>query len=109
MLLIFRHGGLNGNETLFNYEAAVRCKDGSIKTVQISSNVYRQDEKFVHTRCFTIDITEQKKLIQALQESEQRFRQLSVELERNIEQRMQDLNKKERRAAPQRGTLPQND
>lgn len=85
---------LNCNETLSSYEARLRCKDGSIKTVQISSNVYRQDGNFIHTRCFTVDITGQKKLIDALQESQQRYQQLSVELEQTIEQRVNDLNKK---------------
>lgn len=46
---------LTRNETLHNYEARLRCKDGSIRHVLIDSNVYREDGKFVHTRCFTRD------------------------------------------------------
>jgi PAS domain S-box-containing protein len=67
--ILFR---LNCNETLQQYESDLKCKDGSIKTVHISSNVFWEDGKFVHTRCFTVDITERKKLFRALQESEQR-------------------------------------
>jgi PAS domain S-box-containing protein len=52
---------LTANETLDNYEARLRCKDGSIRHVLISSNVRRDNGKFVHTRCFTRDITERKR------------------------------------------------
>ncbi|MEO0988575.1 MAG: EAL domain-containing protein [Cyanobacteria bacterium J06639_14] len=51
---------LSNNETLTNYEARLRCKDGSIRYVQINSNVFYRDGEFVHTRCFTTDITERK-------------------------------------------------
>jgi PAS domain S-box-containing protein len=49
---------LTNNETLLDYSAKLKCKDGSIKHVLINSNVLRKDGKFVHTRCFTRDITE---------------------------------------------------
>jgi PAS domain S-box-containing protein len=48
------------NETLCDYPARLRCKDGSIRHVLINSNVLRKEGKFVHTRCFTRDITEKK-------------------------------------------------
>lgn len=67
---------LGNHETLTQYEASLRCKDGSIKTVCINSNVLWEEDKFIHTRCFTIDITEQKKSQLALEESEKRYRQL---------------------------------
>src|ERR1051325_2140067 len=44
---------LQGKETLHNYEARLRCKDGSIRQVLISSNVRWDGPRFVHTRCFT--------------------------------------------------------
>jgi PAS domain S-box-containing protein len=50
------------HEQLTNYEAQLRCKDGSIRSVFISSNVYTEDGKFVHTRCFTSDNTERKQV-----------------------------------------------
>lgn len=51
---------LAAGEVLEDYEARLRCKDGTIKTVRMTSNVYREDGKFVHTRCFTHDITDRK-------------------------------------------------
>lgn len=49
---------LRNNETLRNYPARLLSKDGSVKHVLINVNVYRKDGKFIHTRCFTRDITE---------------------------------------------------
>ena len=95
---------LTCNETLNNYESELRCKDGSIRTVHISSNVYREQKKFIHTRCFTVDVTEEKKLFQELRESEARFRELTATLEkkvaertRNLEQKNEELRKSEER------------
>jgi PAS domain S-box-containing protein len=59
---------LSCGECLQNYEARLRCKDGSIKHVLISSNVLWEDGRFVHTRCFTRDITAQKSAELALRE-----------------------------------------
>ncbi len=53
-------------EELHGYEAGLRCKDGSIRHVRIHSNVFAQNEKFIHTRCFTVDVTERKKMEHAL-------------------------------------------
>ncbi len=52
---------LSRNEQLQGYEARLRCKDGSIRHVSITSNVYWENGRFVHTRCFTRDITDQKR------------------------------------------------
>jgi PAS domain S-box-containing protein len=46
------------NEELHDYEARLRCKDGSIRHVLISSNVRWDGDQFVHTRCFTRDVTD---------------------------------------------------
>ena len=51
---------LTGGETLHDHAARLRCKDGSIRHVLTSSNAYFEAGKFVHTRCFTRDITERK-------------------------------------------------
>jgi PAS domain S-box-containing protein len=51
---------LGRNEELHGYEARLRCKDGTIRYVRIDSNVLVRDGQFVHTRCFTTDITEKK-------------------------------------------------
>ncbi|HEX8845560.1 MAG TPA: ATP-binding protein [Pyrinomonadaceae bacterium] len=52
---------LMNKETLHSYEAQLRCKDGSIRHVLISSNVLWENGKFRHTRCFTRDITERRR------------------------------------------------
>lgn len=51
---------LAAGEVIHDREARLRCKDGSIKHVRINSSVYWEDGKFIHTRCFTRDITESK-------------------------------------------------
>lgn len=51
---------LVSGEEIHDYEARLRCKDGSIKHVLISSNVLWENGKFIHARCFTRDITERK-------------------------------------------------
>jgi PAS domain S-box-containing protein len=51
---------LINNETLYDYSARLKCKDGSIKHVLINSNVFRKEGKFIHTRCFTRDVTQKK-------------------------------------------------
>ncbi len=52
---------LTAGEVLHDYPARLRCSDGSIKHVLIDSSVYFDEGKFVHTRCFTRDITAQRK------------------------------------------------
>ncbi|MBD2165812.1 PAS domain-containing protein [Calothrix membranacea FACHB-236] len=60
---------LSNNEALQNYEARMRCKDGSIRYVLIHSNVLWENGEFIHTRCFTRDITDRKQVEAALIES----------------------------------------
>jgi PAS domain S-box-containing protein len=67
-------GRLCRGERLLDYEARLKAKDGSIRHVLIDSSVLFEDGKFVHTRCFTRDVTASKKAEIALRESEQRFR-----------------------------------
>ncbi|MCU1262543.1 MAG: signal transduction histidine kinase [Bryobacterales bacterium] len=57
---------LTDKETLRNYEAWLRHKDGSLRYVQISSNVRWNKGEFVHTRCLTRDITDRKRREQRL-------------------------------------------
>jgi PAS domain S-box-containing protein len=47
-------------DTLYNYEARLRCKDGSIRHVSIVSNASWRGGRFSHARSFTRDITAQK-------------------------------------------------
>ena len=51
---------LTRGETLLNYEARLRRKDGSVRFVQINSNVLWRENEFLHTRCFTRDVTDRK-------------------------------------------------
>jgi PAS domain S-box-containing protein len=44
-------------ERLDGYKTRLRCRDGSARTVRIYSNVFYKNDEFVHTRCFTIDVT----------------------------------------------------
>jgi PAS domain S-box-containing protein len=53
---------LSGRQEIHGYEARLRHKDGSVREASINSNVLWDDEgRFVHTRCFTRDITQEKR------------------------------------------------
>jgi PAS domain S-box-containing protein len=52
---------LGKREDLQGYRAKLRCKDGSTRVVRIYSNVLSGQDEFVHTRCFTIDVTERER------------------------------------------------
>lgn len=75
---------LSRGERLREYEAKMRCKDGSIRHVIVDSSVLWEDGRFVHTQCFTRDITEHKRAAEELRrveaarrESEERFRAIA--------------------------------
>ncbi|MFL5748278.1 MAG: PAS domain S-box protein [Niastella sp.] len=68
---------LINKQRIENYDADLVCKDGSIRHVTINSSALWEGEKFVHTRCFTIDVTEQKLAAKVVIESEERFRQMA--------------------------------
>ena len=50
---------LGAGEVMHDHPARLRCKDGSVRQVLIDSSAYFQNGQFVHTRCFTRDITKQ--------------------------------------------------
>ena len=52
---------LIAGEVLRDVDARMLCKDRTVKHVRINSSVYREDGKFIHTRCFTRDITDRKR------------------------------------------------
>ena len=52
---------LTRGETLLSYNARLRHRDGSIRLVQINSNVRWHGDQFLHTRCFTRDVTDQRR------------------------------------------------
>ncbi len=60
-------------ERLCEYEARLRAKNGSIRHVVIDSSVLFENGKFVHTRCFTRDITERKLAEAAVAATRQRI------------------------------------
>jgi PAS domain S-box-containing protein len=51
---------LHAGERLHDCPARMRARDGSIKHVMIDSSVLWRDGQFVHTRCFTRDVTDQR-------------------------------------------------
>ncbi len=53
---------LGRNEEIHDFEAPLLASDGSIKWVAISSNVLFENDRFVHTRCFSRDVTAKKRL-----------------------------------------------
>ena len=53
-------------ETLYDYPARMRCKDGSIKHVLIHSNACVADGEFISTRCLMRDVTDRVRLEQEL-------------------------------------------
>jgi PAS domain S-box-containing protein len=75
------------SEELYDFAAALRCRDGSVKIVLIHANGLWEDGKFVHSRCFMRDVTEQKRTEQALRESEANLRRANDRLESLVEQR----------------------
>jgi PAS domain S-box-containing protein len=64
---------LSRGEALDKYPARLRARDGSIKYVLISSNVQFEEGRFVHTRCFTLDVTGRVAAEAARRESEERL------------------------------------
>jgi len=64
-------------ETLSGHPARMRCKDGSIKHVLIDSNVlWGKNGEFVHTRCFTRDVTQRERAEEALRQRTAQFETL---------------------------------
>jgi PAS domain S-box-containing protein len=58
---------LTRGERLHEVPAQMRCKDGSVRDVLITSSVLFENGKFIHTRCFTQDVTERRRLEALLQ------------------------------------------
>lgn len=55
---------IEAGEELENFEARLRCKDGTGRDVLISSNVYRDGGCIRHARCFLRDVSELRRLEQ---------------------------------------------
>ncbi len=63
---------LRRGETLENVPARLRCRNGMVKHVLISSNACFEDGKFAYTRCFTRDMSLQWQAENALREADRR-------------------------------------
>jgi PAS domain S-box-containing protein len=63
------------DESIKNCETQVYCKDGSICDVSIDAHAFFKDGKFIHTRCFTRDITEQQAALRERKKAEISVRQ----------------------------------
>ncbi|MEX0717668.1 MAG: PAS domain S-box protein [Planctomycetaceae bacterium] len=61
-------------EVIQNREARLRRKDGSLCDVLIDTSGFWEDGRFVHSRCFTRDVSERKRAEQQLRDSEERLR-----------------------------------
>ena len=57
---------LQSGGQLQNFEARLRCKNGTIKHVSINANTLKENGKFIHSRCFIRDITDRKLAEEAL-------------------------------------------
>ena len=95
---------LHAGEELHDYEARLVCKDGTIKHVLIDSNVLWEQGQFIHTRCFTRDITAQK-------QAEELLRQAHTTLEQRVAERtallalIQDVTRAANEASTSAGAL----
>jgi PAS domain S-box-containing protein len=56
------------NESITGFPAQLRRKDGSVCHVLIDANAFFKDGEFIHARCFTRDISEQKDAETALKQ-----------------------------------------
>ena len=59
---------LTDGETVRDVPVRLRCRDGSVRHVLVSSNAFRVDGRFVYARCFSRDVS-------ALVQAEQRQRE----------------------------------
>lgn len=75
---------LRRGEELRNYPARLRCKNGEVRDVLISSTIYRRDNRIAQHRCFTRDITEKKK-------AEESLKRLNETLEQQVRDRTQSV------------------
>jgi PAS domain S-box-containing protein len=66
---------LSCGQALHGYPARLKCKNGSIRHVVIHSSVLFEEDKFIHTRCFTFDVTGEYEAKEKLTVQEKALRQ----------------------------------
>jgi two-component system sensor histidine kinase VicK len=83
---------LINKETLKNYQSQLKAKNGTVIPVLINSNVRWDGSRFLHTRCFTVDVSYLKKLeaekielINTLQEQNSAQKQEISQLKKQIQ------------------------
>ena len=67
---------LSGGEKIERYPARLKAKDGSIRRVLITSSSRFRGGKFLNTRCFTVDVTEEEEAKERGRQAEHRYQQL---------------------------------
>jgi PAS domain S-box-containing protein len=72
---------LLSDQVVQDYEADLRCKDGSIRRVLIDSNSSWSNGEFIRTRCFTRDITDRRQAELELQNQKQDLARSNAELQ----------------------------
>jgi PAS domain S-box-containing protein len=82
---------LNGGETLREYPAQLRCKDGNVRDVLIDCTVLFEEGRFIHTQSFTRDITRQIAAERALREAKAKLEEHANELEKRVAERTASL------------------
>jgi PAS domain S-box-containing protein len=70
----FRKKKENGVETTGPYQLLIRAKDGTPRWVEVNSRIIKQDGKPVGVQGTARDITERRKMEEALRASESRYR-----------------------------------
>ena len=83
---------LQRGEELHDYEARMRCKDGTIRHVAISSNALWAHGQFIHARCFTRDVSDRKRVEEALRQQSNQFATLVEHIPDIVARLDRDLN-----------------
>ncbi|PBB65255.1 histidine kinase [Mesorhizobium sp. WSM4312] len=67
---------LSRGEKIARYPARLRARDGSIKHVELTSSSHFRDGKLVHTRCFTVDVTDLERKRTELRQQDHAYHQI---------------------------------
>ncbi|AMX98806.1 PAS domain S-box protein [Mesorhizobium ciceri] len=67
---------LTHGEKIARYPARLRARDGSIKHVEISSSGHFSDGELIHTRCFTVDVSDLERTRTELRRQDSTYHQV---------------------------------